>query len=201
MATNDVGVLLFGGRRTPRSLRGLPGISPDEVTDFRRVIVVGADADLASVLKRLLRADRLDIEVAHVRRPWGAGRALSGRASRIPLIRDETGSVIVGSAVWVGEQGLERGDAPAKLVGEAVVDDTVLFDGEVTGVRVEPIPDQPGLRATVLSRHMRPGRWVTGRAAQLGTPGAFVVRDGELSTRAVKRSTFYRHTQGWLAVH
>lgn len=201
MATNDVGVLLFGGRRTPRSLRGLPGISPDEVTDFRRVIVVGADADLAAVLKGLLRADRLDIEVAHVRKPWGASRALSGRATRVPLIRDETGSVIVGAAVWVGEQGLERGDAPAKLVGEAVVDDTVLFDGEVTGVRVEPIADQPGLRATVLSRHMRPGRWVTGRAAQLGTPGAFVVRDGELSPRAVKRSTFYRHTQGWLAVH
>ena len=200
MATNDVGVLLFGGRRTPRSLRGLPGISPEEVTDFRRVIVVGADADLASVLKRLLRAERRDIEVAHLHRPWGAGRALSGRATRVPLIRDETGSVIVGAAVWVGEQGLERGDAPAKLVGEAVVDDTVLFDGEVTGVRVEPIADQPGLRATVLSRHMRPGRWVTGRAAQLGTPGAFVVRDGELSTRAVKRSTFYRHTQGWLAI-
>ncbi|AHC23899.1 MULTISPECIES: hypothetical protein [Mycobacteriaceae] len=193
MATHDVGVLLFGGRRTPRSLRGLPGISPEEVTDFRRVIVVGADADLASVLKRLLRADRLDIEVAHVRRPWGAGRALSGRATRVPLIRDETGSVIVGAAVWVG--------ANSALVGEAVVDDTVLFDGEVAGVRVEPIADQPGLRATVLSRRMRPGRWVTGRAAQLGTPGALVVRDGEPSTRAVKRSTFYRHTQGWLSVH
>ncbi|CDQ43333.1 hypothetical protein BN1047_01198 [Mycolicibacterium neoaurum] len=127
------------------------------MTDFRRVIVVGADADLASVLKRLLRADRLDIEVAHVRRPWRAGRALSGRATRVPLIRDETGSVIVGAAVWVG--------ADSALIGEAVVDDTVLFDGEVAGVRVEPIADQPGLRATVLSRRMRPGRWVTGRRA------------------------------------
>ena len=78
MATNDVGILLFGGRRTPRSLRGLPGISPEEVTDFRRVIVVGADADLASVLKRLLRADRRDLEVAHVRRPWQ-------RAGRCPV--------------------------------------------------------------------------------------------------------------------
>ncbi|MGN7777975.1 peptidase M50 [Mycolicibacterium sp. 22603] len=193
MATNDVGVLLFGGRRTPRALRGLPGISPDEVTEFRRVIVVGGDADLAAVLKRLLRADRLDVEVAHVRRAWGAGRAVSGRATRVPLIRDETGSVIVGAAVWVGEN--------SALAGEAVVDDTVLFDGEVTGVRVEPIPDQPGLRAAVLSRRMRPGRWVTGRAAQLGTPGALVVRDGEQSARPVKRSTFYRHTQGWLSVH
>ncbi|MGU3502663.1 peptidase M50 [Mycobacterium sp. C31M] len=200
MATNDVGVLLFGGRRTPRALRGLPTISPDQLTDFRRVIVVGADADLAVVLKQLLRADRLDIEVAHVRRSWHAGKALTRSAVKVPLIRDETGSVIVGAAVWVGEQGLEKGDAPAKLTGEAVVDDTVLFDGEVTAVRVEPTATQPGLRATVLSRHMRPGRWVTGRAAQLGTPGAFVIRDGELSTRTVKRSTFYRHTEGWFSV-
>ncbi|MCV7432237.1 peptidase M50 [Mycolicibacterium bacteremicum] len=192
MATNDVGVLLFGGRRTPRALRGLPSISVDQATDFRRLVVVGADKDLAAVLKQLLRADRLDIEVAQVRRPWTARRALSGSATRVPLIRDETGSVIVGAAVWVGEN--------SALTGEAVVDDTVLFDGEVTAVRVEPIPDQPGLRATVLTRHMRPGRWVTGRAAQLGTPGALVMRDGELGTRPVKRSTFYRHTQGWLAV-
>lgn len=192
MATNDVGVLLFGGRRTPRALRGLPSISVDQATDFRRLVVVGADKDLAAVLKQLLRADRLDIEVAQVRRSWTARRALTGSATRVPLIRDETGSVIVGAAVWVGEN--------SALTGEAVVDDTVLFDGEVTAVRVEPIPDQPGLRATVLTRHMRPGRWVTGRAAQLGTPGALVMRDGELGTRPVKRSTFYRHTQGWLAV-
>ncbi|WP_304114012.1 peptidase M50 [Mycolicibacterium bacteremicum] len=192
MATNDVGVLLFGGRRTPRALRGLPTISVDQATDFRRLVVVGADKDLAAVLKQLLRADRLDIEVAQVRRSWTARRALTGSATRVPLIRDETGSVIIGAAVWVGEN--------SALTGEAVVDDTVLFDGEVTAVRVEPIPDQPGLRATVLTRHMRPSRWVTGRAAQLGTPGAFVVRDGEMSARPVKRSTFYRHTQGWLSV-
>ncbi len=192
MATNDVGVLLFGGRRTPRALRGLPTISVDQATDFRRLVVVGADKDLAAVLKQLLRADRLDIEVAQVRRSWTARRALTGSATRVPLIRDETGSVIIGAAVWVGEN--------SALTGEAVVDDTVLFDGEVTAVRVEPIPDQPGLRATVLTRHMRPSRWVTGRAAQLGTPGAFVVRDGEMGARPVKRSTFYRHTQGWLSV-
>ena len=34
--------------------------------------------------------------------------------------------------------------------GEAVVDDTVLFDGEVTGVRIEPTPTMPGLRAAVI---------------------------------------------------
>jgi hypothetical protein len=47
---------------------------------------------------------------------------------------------------------------------------------------------------------MRPRRWVTGRAAQLGTTGAVVVRDGVAAARPVKRSTFYRHTKGWLAV-
>jgi hypothetical protein len=41
---------------------------------------------------------------------------------------------------------------------------------------------------------------VTGRAAQLGTTGARVERDGVPGPREVKRSTFYRHTQGWLRV-
>jgi hypothetical protein len=108
--------------------------------------------------------------------------------------------VIVGAAHWVGEAGLEKGSAPAKLEGEAVVDDTLLFSGGVTAVRIEPMDTLPGLRACVMSRHMRPGRWVTGRAAQLGTPGAFVVRDGVFTARPVRRSAFYRHTQGWLQV-
>lgn len=192
MATHDVGVLVFGGRPAPRILRALPTIALDQVTDFRRVIVLGGNADVAAVLKQLLRADRLDVEVAHLRRRWRARRALTGAASRVPLIRDETGSVIVGAAVWTG--------ADAPLAGEAVVDDTVLFDGEVSAVRVEPTVAAPGLRAAVLSARMRPGRWVTGRAAQLGTPGAVVTRDGQPGPRTVKRSTFYRHTQGWLAV-
>jgi hypothetical protein len=42
--------------------------------------------------------------------------------------------------------------------------------------------------------------WVAGRAAQLGTTGARVVRDGVDGKREVKRSTFYRHTTGWLRV-
>ncbi len=107
------------------------------------------------------------------------------------MIRDETGHVIVGSAEWRGEDG-------APLHGEAVVDDTQLFDGDVAGVRVEPTQAMPGLRACVI----RPGRrrWVAGRAAQLGTTGATVVRDGTDASKIVRRSTFYRHTQGWLLV-
>ena len=70
----------------------------------------------------------------------------------------------------------------------------------MTGVRIEPTRAMPGLRASALSGRMRPKRWVTGRAAQLGTDGALVVRDGAVAARPVRRSTFYRHTQGWLRV-
>jgi hypothetical protein len=188
LTTTNVVVLLFGGRRAPRALRDLPVVGLDDVGDCRRVVVVGTDADLAAVLTRLLRMDRLDVEVGHVRRPWHARRARSGAAQRVPLVRDETGSVIVGSAEWTG----------APLRGEAVVDDTVLFDGEVPGVRIEPTPTMPGLRAAVIGRGRR--RWATGRAVQLGTPGATVVRDGVAAPRPVRRSTFYRHTEGWLRV-
>lgn len=171
----------------------------------RRIVVVGTDRDLAAVLTTLLKAEKLGVEVAFVPRrrtaatrayglPTGrraARAALTHAATRVPLIRDDSGRALVGAGLWVGETGLE---------GEAVVDDTVLFDGEATAVRIEPIGTMPGLRAAVLSSRMRPKRWVTGRAAQLGTTGASVIRDGDVNTRAVRRSTFYRHTEGWLAV-
>jgi hypothetical protein len=159
------------------------------------MIVVGGLADLGTVLTRLLRADRLDVEVGLVSRPWHARRARTGAARRVPLIRDETGTVVTGAAFWLPTDEDKR-----TISGEGVVDDVLLFDGEVTGVRVEPTADLPGLRASVLTGRMRPRRWVTGRAAQLGTTGALVVRDGVAAPRPVRRSTFYRHTQGWLAV-
>jgi hypothetical protein len=159
------------------------------------MIVVGGLADLGVVLTRLLRADRLDVEVGLVSRPWHARRARTAGARRVPLIRDETGTVLTGTAYW-----LPPDEAARTVAGEGVVDDTLLFDGEVTGVRIEPTAGLPGLRASVLTGRMRPRRWVTGRAVQLGTTGALVVRDGVAAPRPVRRSTFYRHTQGWLAV-
>ena len=125
-------------------------------------------------------------------RPLAARRARQGSARRVPLIRDETGTVIVGSAQW------RPADDAQLLHGEAVVDDAVLFDGEVAGVRIEPTATLPGLRAQVSGGGSR--RWLTGRAAQLGTSGATVIRDGLPAGRPVRRSTFYRHTEGWLLV-
>ncbi|MGA8250954.1 MAG: peptidase M50, partial [Mycobacterium sp.] len=75
---SSVAVLLFGDHQ-PRSqlgsLGGLPSYRVAGPADidaaigpYRRLAVVGGDADLAAVLNRLLRAERLDIEVAYVPR-------------------------------------------------------------------------------------------------------------------------------------
>ena len=216
----DSAVVAFGGRRVPRPLVGLPihqaaGAGDSEAIDaaigpYRRLVVVGGDAELAAVLTRLLRAERLDVEVAYVPRrrtratriyrlPAGsraARRARRGSARRATLIRDETGSVIVARASWAPP------DDARSIHGEAVVDDTTLFDGDVAGVWIEPMLAPPGLRATVegrgLGRLWR--RWVTGRAAQLGSTGVAVLRDGVPAPRAARRSAFYRHIEGWLPV-
>ncbi|WP_029117934.1 hypothetical protein [Mycobacterium sp. URHB0044] len=201
MTTAEVVVLRFDGRRVPRALADLPVhdvAAPTDVdphAEVRRIIVVGGNADLGTVLTRLLRTDRLDVEVGLVDRKWQARRVRTAEARRIPLIRDETGTVVTGAAYWLPPEETAR-----TIAGECVVDDTVLFDGAVTGIRVEPTAEMPGLRASVLTGRMRPRRWVAGRAVQLGTTGALVVRDGVPAPRPVRRAAFYRHTQGWLAV-
>jgi hypothetical protein len=205
--------------RVPRPLTGLPAVHIDipgdsevldaAIAEVRRVVVVGADADLATVLTRLLRAGQLDVEVGYAPRrrtaatriyrvPAGrraARQARRGLARRVPLIRDETGSAIVGAAHW-------RPPGNSQLLhGEGVVDDAVLFDGDVAGVRIEPTAALPGLRARVSGGRLgSSGRWIRGRAAQLGTTGAAVVRDGVPAPRVARRSTFYRNTEGWLLV-
>jgi hypothetical protein len=209
----DVAVLVFGDRTVPGPLRGLAVQHVGDADDIdeaarrcRRLVVVGSDSDLAAVLTRLLRHERLDVEVGFVSRRRSAAtrayrlatgrraarRARTGAPRRVPLIRDDTGAAIAGSATWRGADG--------PLHGEAVVDDTTLFDGEVTAARVQPLGEQPGLRGAVLTAGGRPRRWVVGRAAQLGTTGALVERDGVAALRPVRRSTFYRHVEGWLLV-
>jgi hypothetical protein len=212
--TDSVAVLRFAARRVPPLLGGLPVHDAENAADvaaidaaigpYRRLVVAGTDADLAAVLTRMLRAERLDIEVAFVPRRrtratrvyrltagWRAARrARRGTARRVTLVRDETGSVIVGRAGWAPPEDGQL------LLGEAVVDDTQLFDGHVGGAYVEPTLAMPGLRATVRGSR----RWLAGRAAQLGSTGVVVIRDGVQAPRAARRSTFYRHVEGWLLV-
>ncbi len=181
----------------------LPVLAADSLP---RLIVLGDDAGLASVLTHLMRTERLHVEIGYVpvettyaSRVYQTGTgnaaaktALEGRAVETPLIRDDTGTVLVGRASITGVEG-------AKLEGEAYVDDTLLFTGTVTTMLISPTMAMPGVRARV-RKGLRKRRWVGGRAAQLGTPGAIVTRDGITAERTVPRSTFYRFEQPWLLV-
>ncbi|MGC4934695.1 hypothetical protein ACLQ3C_13560 [Gordonia sp. DT30] len=162
------------------------------------------DAHLAQVIGALMLTERLDVEVAYVAaQPTAATRAYGlphgsgarelaerGRAVDVPLIRDDAATVLVGVARHLGADG-------AQLHGESYVDDHRLFTGEVRGIRIEPTPQEPGLRTRLEGGMVAAlaGRrsWHRGRAVQTGGPNIVVEREGIASDRAVKRSTYYRH--------
>lgn len=164
----------------------------------------GSDAHLAQVIAALMLTERLDVEVAYVAEeptpatlayglPHGApARELArhGTAEVLPLIRDDAATVLVGVARHLGADG-------AKLHGESYVDDHRLFTGDVRGIRIEPTPQEPGVRARLersgLASWAGRGRWYSGRAVQTGGTNIVVEREGVLTDRVVKRSTYYRH--------
>ena len=177
----------------------------------RRLVVAGTDADLAAVLLRLLRRERLDVEVAYLprgrstaARAWGLPRnlvalALDGAAAPVPLIRDDVGGVLVGRAVV------------RRMRGEVYCDETLVLRGR-GHVVVEAGPNGVAVRA---SRTGRPpdgrtravpprapaGRGsAVGRAVQVGGEAFTPVLDGVPHPRAVTRWAWYRHTADWLLV-
>lgn len=195
--------------RVPASLAGLPVVALPtrpgrEAVDPlleqrapRRLVLLGEDADLAAVLVRLLRTNRLDVELAYlparrsaaarawslpVRRAAGAHEAIHGKARLTPLIRDDAGGVLVG-----------RGEVRA-VTGEAYCDNTLVLRGSAK--RLVAVPGPEGVSS-------RPGHGVTGatgRALQIGCVGSAVVVDGVPHPRTVQRWTWYRHTEDWLLV-
>ena len=82
MIKTQITVLHFGARQVPRPLASLrccqlndPAEIDAAIQGAQRVIVIGSEADLASVLTRLMRSERLDLEVAHVPGRRGARQA------------------------------------------------------------------------------------------------------------------------------
>ncbi len=201
-------VLKCGDARLPDALSSVPVVSVparpgradvDPLLDGpTRLVVVGDDADLAAVLTRLMRTERLDIELAYVSgkrsaatRVWSlptgkraVGLALRGTAAPVALARDDAGVALVGRATLTG----------SPLTGESYVDSVLLFSGATRGLVIEPTDE--GVRASL--GRFRP--WVSGRAAQTGTTGLLLTRDGVPHERVIKRSTFYRHTADWRLV-
>lgn len=173
----------------------------------RRFVVAGADADLAAVAMRLLRTGRLGaVTVGYLPGPGSALAetyglpvspeqalrvALHGDPDPIPLIRDDTGGVLVGRGSLV------------RLRGVAYCDDDRVLRG--TSPRLEVSPDPGASRDTsvngLLVRVWNGGllrRGVTeatGRAVQVGCAPTRPVSDGVEHERAVTRWTWYRHTE------
>jgi hypothetical protein len=180
----------------------------------RRVVVAGTDADLAAVLLRLLRTDRLGVEVAYLpaeRSPattaWGlptgaeaAALAVTGSASPVPLVRDDSGGVLVG-----------RGEI-RDIRGECYCDETLVLRGRARRLVVTPGPRGIAVRAgwggrapdgrvrAVPARASRGTGSAVGRAVQVGCAPATVVANGVPHPRPVPRWTWYRHTADWLLV-
>ncbi|MGH3857535.1 MAG: hypothetical protein ACRDR6_29425 [Pseudonocardiaceae bacterium] len=179
--------------------------------DGRRLVVCGTDADLAAVLLRLLRTEAVGtVPVGYVpscassavARLWGlpsapaaaAALALRGEPDQVPLVRDDSGGVLVGLGVV------------APLDGVAYCDGEVVLRGRAA--RLEVAPDRA---LGLVVRVVRPGlgrlpglggrraRQVAGRAVQLGCQPTGVWRDG-VAERTTDRWTWYRHTEDWLLI-
>ncbi|WP_137874600.1 hypothetical protein [Rhodococcus sp. Q] len=213
-------VLVCGDAALPESLSTLPCTSVPAVPakpDFdallpalddtdARLVVVGDDGALAATVTRLMRGERLHVEVAYVAaertpvtRLYGlpvgeraAHLAVTGAVSPLPLIRDDSGTALVGEATITGPDG-------GPLVGEAYADSERVFSGEIPALRVAPTPALPGVRASAGRRLLRT-HWLPARAVQLGAVGAVVTRDGVTTPRALKRCSFYRDDRSWLLV-
>jgi hypothetical protein len=171
------------------ALPALPGkadLDPLLEADVDRLVVVGSDASLAAVVLRLLRTSRLGVAVGFV--PvgrsfvsWGVPSvaALGSAVSAFPLIRDDSGGVLMGQAT-IGP-----------LDGEAYCDDVLALRGRARLITVSPGADG------VVGR-VRQGfrtREYRGRAFQVGCHSAAVVSDGVAHPRPVQRWTWYRHTE------
>ncbi|WP_242579087.1 diacylglycerol kinase family protein [Amycolatopsis sp. 195334CR] len=166
------------------------------------LVVAGTDADLAAIVLRLLRKDRLgDTTIGFV--PLGGGSefaglwslpddpaqafrlAVRGDVDPVPLIRDDAGGVLLGR----GEVG------PVQGVGYC--DDQVTLRGRARSIVVTPDTEGGAGLVVQVTRGVlfrRPATFY-GRAFQLGCIPAIPVSDGVPYPREMKRWTWYRHTE------
>ncbi|RBY92034.1 hypothetical protein DQ244_06865 [Blastococcus sp. TBT05-19] len=163
------------------------------------VVVRGPVPALAAVLAALLRAGR----TAEVPVAWDPGRdkasdALAraleigtGEPRDLTLVRDDHGGVLLHhgriEAAGGGRRSLSR-----RLGLQAHHDDIRVADGEITRIDVRPdwtAVDTIGV--TVMTLPLRPTRQTSGRALQVASDPARIVRDGVAYPRPVTRWTWY----------
>lgn len=171
--------------------------------DGRRLVVVGTDADLAAVVLRLVRTERVaSTEVGYVTTepdstvaalwdlPLDTGRAfdvaLNGGLDPVPFLRDDAGGVLVGRGVLNPVRGV------------AYCDDTVVLRGQASRVTITPDADGgAGLLVQVMRRTLLVKRVTAtpGRAFQISCLPVLPKRDGVAHPRAVTKWTWYRNVE------
>jgi hypothetical protein len=169
--------------------------------DADRVIVHGTDADLAAVVLRLMRTERVtevpvgyvpvDRKQSTVARLWDlpadpVAAALTGSDRALPLIRDDAGGVLLGLGVL----------APAH--GTVYCDDAVALRGDAS--RIEVTPGTDGVEVRVIRGRLRRPATYAGRAVQFGVDPTTPIRDGVPYPRPMTRWTWYRHTDDLRAI-
>jgi hypothetical protein len=167
--------------------------------DADRVRVRGPIPALSGVLAVLLKAGRTaDVPVAWEpaddKASGGLARSLgigSGELRSLSLVRDDHGGVLLHhgriEAAGDGRRSLSR-----RLGLQAHHDDIKVADGEVTRIDVRPdweAVDTIGV--TVMLQPLRPTQRTSGRALQVASDPARIVRDGVPYPREVSRWTWY----------
>ena len=189
-----------------------PGAAPrpDDVAaaaDADSVRVRGPVPALAAVLQTLLKAERTaTVPVAWEPTSDKASIALArdldigtGRQRELGLVRDDHGGVLLHHG-RIEADGDGRRSLSRRLGLQAYHDDIKVADGEIT--RVDVRPDWRAvdtISVTVMTQPLRPTRHTSGRAVQMASDPARVVRDGVPYPRPVSRWTWYAdHRVRWL---
>jgi hypothetical protein len=163
------------------------------------VLVRGAVPALSAVLAVLLREGRTaDVPVAWEpagdRDSRGLARDLgigTGSPRDLTLVRDDHGGVLLHHGRIEADTGGRR-SLSARLGLQAHHDDIKVADGEVTRIDVRPdwtAVDTIGV--TVMVQPLRPTHRTVGRALQVASDPARVLRDGIPYERSVQRWTWY----------
>lgn len=125
-----------------------PQLAPQQPVMPLRIIVLGSDAALSAVLTRLMRADALWPQIGFVpitdaarddestaARNWSLPTdpaaalklALTGEVKPVPLIRNDAGQAVAGSATITQWDG-------GAMTGEIIVDDATLVQQDARGL-------------------------------------------------------------------
>ncbi|SDM98163.1 hypothetical protein SAMN05660642_03777 [Geodermatophilus siccatus] len=187
-------------------LRGLaPGAAPARedvapAAEAGALLVRGPVPALAAVLTTLWKAGRTagvpvswepagDGDSTALARALGIG---TGVARELGLVRDDHGGVLLHHGRLEAAGDDRRRPLARRLGAQAHHDAVKIADGQIT--RIDVRPDWRAvdtLDVTVMTLPLRPGRRTRGRAVQIASDPARVVRDGVPYPRPVDRWTWY----------